>query len=256
MNYDLTISVVVYNAEDTIEKLLNSLFKYTKGLNFKVYVIDNNSTDKTVSVVKKFSDVNLIQTGENRGFGAGHNKILYVDSKYHAVINPDIVFCENTLKILFEYMEQNKECVLSTPKILNADGTEQFLPKKKPSFKYMFLGRLSRLIKPFHKYRDEYTMKNHVFEKPEEIEVSTGAFMFIRTEFFKKINGFDENFFMYLEDFDLCNRLRPFGKIIFCNNTSVIHNWEGGSSKKIKLLKIHISSMIKYFIKQHKQKNI
>lgn len=256
MNYDLTVSVVVYNAENTIEKLLSSLFEHTQGLKFKVYVIDNNSTDKTVNIVKQFTDVCLIETGENRGFGAGHNKVLGVSSKYHAIINPDIVFCENTLKILFDYMEQNKNCVLSTPKILNADGTEQFLPKRKPSLKYMLFGRLSRIIKPFQKYRDEYTMKNHIFENPENIEVATGAFMFIRTEFFKRIKGFDERFFMYLEDFDLCNRLKPFGNIVFCGNTSVIHDWEGGSSKSLKLLKIHILSTIKYFIKQFKQKNI
>lgn len=256
MSYDLTVSVVAYNAEGTIEKLLRSLFEYTKGLNFKVYVIDNNSTDKTVSIVKKFKEVSIIETGENRGFGAGHNKILNVKSKYHAIINPDIVFCENTLKVLFDYMEQNKNCVLSTPRILNADGTEQFLPKKKPLFKYMFLGRLSRFIKSFQKYRDEYTMKNHIFEKPESIEVATGAFMFVRTNFFKKINGFDERFFMYLEDFDLCNRLSSFGDIVFCSNTSVIHDWEGGSLKSLRLLRIHTSSTVKYFIKQYKQKNI
>ena len=75
----------------------------------------------------------------------------------------------------------------------------------------------------------------------------------MRTELFKKVGGFDERFFMYLEDVDLSERLSAYGKVIFYPNASAVHNWEGGSSKSLKLMKIHISSMLKYFRKRNKR---
>lgn len=92
-------------------------------------------------------------------------------------------------------------------------------------------------------------MQDFRFKEPTEIEFATGCFMMVRTELFKKINGFDEIFFMYFEDADLSKRVRQYGKIVFYPDTFVVHLWNRASAKKIKFLFIHISSMIKYFCK-------
>lgn len=252
---ELSISVVTYNNKNEIGRLLKSVIKYTKAVDYEITVVDNASEDGTVEYIKSnFPTVKLIETGENRGFGFGHNKMLGASSEFHAVLNPDIELRSDVLSELVNYLRANKDVALVTPKILNPDGTQQYLPKRKPTFKYMFLGRLSRYVKAFEPIRDEYTMKNTSMTEPTQIEFCTGCFMVMRTEYFKKAGGFDERFFMYLEDVDLTERLSKYGKIMFYPRASVVHNWEGGSSKNLRLMKIHISSMFKYFKKQRENK--
>lgn len=247
----LSIAVVTYNSEDEISNVLGSVIENTKKIEYKITVIDNASSDGTVELVKRdFPEVEVIETGENRGFGAGHNKMLASDSEYHAVLNPDITLNGDTLSGLVNYLEANPEVAMVTPKILNPDGTEQHLPKLKPTRRYMLLGRLSRYIKAFAPVREEYTRSLESITEPTEIEFCTGCFMVMRTELFKKIGGFDENFFMYMEDADLSDRMREYGKIVFNPDFSATHNWDGGSSKSLKLLKYHFRAMKMYFDKQ------
>ncbi len=252
---ELSVSVVTYNNEKEIARLLKSIIENTKSVEYEITVVDNASTDKTLEIVKKeFPSVKIIQTGGNKGFGYGHNKMLGVESDFHAVINPDIELKNDVLSELVGYLKENGDVVLVTPKILNPDGTVQDLPKRKPTAKYMILGRLSKYIKALEPIRNEYTMKNADMTEPTEIEFCTGCFMVMRTECFKKVGGFDERFFMYLEDADLTERLSKLGKTVFNPQMSAVHNWEGGSSKNLKLILVHISSMFKYF-KKRKENN-
>lgn len=250
---ELSIAVVTYNSEAEIAKFLQSVIDNTKKTEYTLTVIDNSSTDGTVDIVRNsFPQVEVIETGENRGFGAGHNKMLGRTGKYHAVLNPDITLNSDALSGLVEYLEKNPDVAMVTPKILNPDGTQQFLPKRKPTKRYMLLGRLSRYIKAFKPVRAEYTRSEENITEPVEIEFCTGCFMVMRGEYFNKAGGFDEQFFMYLEDADLSDRIRQYGKIVFNPEFSATHNWEGGSSKSLKLLKYHFKSMKMYFDKQKK----
>ena len=247
----LSIAVVTYNSADEICACLKSIIDSTSKIEYTLTVIDNASSDNTVEVVRTcFPTVNIIETQENRGFGCAHNRMLGSDSEYHAVVNPDITVCGEVMAELADFLDRNPQAAAVTPRVLNPDGTEQFLPKRKPTAKYMLLGRLSRYFKPLAPVRDEYTRKNENFSEPAEIEFCTGCFMFMRTEYFRQAGGFDESFFMYMEDADLSDRLRDFGKIYFYPGCSVIHNWGGGSSESLKLLKYHFRSMFKYFKKQ------
>lgn len=252
---DLSVAVVTYNCADEVCNLLKSVTDNTKKIEYTLNVIDNASEDNTVELVKeKFPTVNVIELPENVGFGGGHNQMLTSESRYHAVLNPDISFDSDVLSSLVSYLDSHPDVVMVTPKILNPDGTEQHLPKRKPTFKRLVLGRLSRYLKFLHKYRAEYTMENLHLDKPTEIEMCTGCFMVMRTEIFKKIGGFDESFFMYMEDCDLTDRMRKYGKVIFNPDYSVTHNWAGGSSRNFTLIKYHIKSMFKYLHKQRKNK--
>ena len=251
---DLTIGVVTHNSKDVIGRLLTSIYKYTEGISFQVYMVDNASSDGTVAFVREqFPQVEIVET-QNNGFGWGHNKLLHVESRYHAIVNPDIVLHDNACKTLVDFMDKTPECVLVTPRVLDAEGNTQHLPKRKPTFRYMFWGRLSRFLPMFRKVREEYTMQNQNFEEPTEIEFCTGCFMLFRTEVFKKLKGFDEQFFMYLEDADITDRAKEYGSVVFHPKVTIVHDWEGGSAKNFKLLKIHLSSMCKYFKKQKEQK--
>jgi len=87
------------------------------------------------------------------------------------------------------------------------------------------------------------------YAKPFEVPFAQGSFLVIKTELFKKLRGFDERFFLYMEDADLCKRVNNVSNLLYCPETFVIHKWEKGSHKNFALFKLHVSSMVKYFLK-------
>lgn len=251
----VSVGIVTYNNEDKIGLLLEDLRRYCGTA--KVYVVDNRSSDGTARLIRdRFPEVTLLEQEENRGFGAGHNRVLpLLQSDYHVIVNPDIRLSSDAIGALAAVLDERKDVSMITPKILNTDGTEQYLPKRTPRVRYMLAGRLEKFSKRMAKLRDEYTMKNEETGKPMEIEFSTGCFSMIRTSVFRELGGFDERFFMYLEDADLTRRARKYGKALFWPQISVIHGWERSSAKKLKFLWIHMQSM-KKFTDKWKNQNV
>lgn len=241
----ITASIVTYNNFDKAVNAVASLKQYTKKYPLKLYVFDNAS--KNVDLyIKRNADV-FIKNSKNIGFGAAHNKISeHTIGKYHAVINPDITVSEDVLSTLADILEANPDICMITPKILNTNGTEQKLPKKNPSAKYIFAGRLALLGGIFKKIRNEYILADENLTDLTDIDFCTGCFFMIRSDVFKMLGGFDENYFMYLEDADLTRRAKKYGRVVYCPFTSVTHIWERGSAKNIKLLFIHLNSYFKY----------
>lgn len=244
----ISAAIVTYNsgekAADICRQLINNTTKYP----LKLYAIDNNSTDNTVELLNHIKGVSLIRNSENIGFGAGHNKAFELSGKYHFIINPDISIEGDILSEIADYMEQNPDIVLLNPKILNFDGSEQYLPKEKPTAKRLFLGRILPRIR--REYTREDIHETHTFDT----DFCSGCFMCIRGEIFKKLGGFDERFFMYLEDADLTLRAKSYGRTVCAPQFSVTHLWQRESAKSLKLLLIHIKSSVKFLIKWRNKK--
>ncbi len=245
----ITGGIVTYNNEATIEACISSVLQYTKDCDFQLYVADNASTDRTCEIVKKFPQVKLIRLNENLGFGAGHNRILYkCDSDFHVVINPDIELKENTILTLANYMmlPESVKVGLVTPKILNPDDTEQFLPKYGPTVKYCYLSKFPG----FKSLRREYTRQDEDLSEPTMIEFCTGCFFGVRTDYFKRLGGFNKCFFMYCEDSDLSKRvLHDKKQIIFYPETAVYHHWNRENTRKVKGIIQFTKSLCMYFKK-------
>lgn len=245
----VTGSIVTYNNISTIAKTLETLFGETKDIDFKLYVLDNGSSDGTPEYIEKnYPDVTVIRSGKNVGFGAGHNIIInQVESKYHAVINPDIVLTQNAVKKMADYMDENPDIGLLSPRICFPDGRDQILGKRNPHLKYLVASRL-RGNEP-GKLLKEYAMLDCDLSKPTEIENATGCFMFIRTDILKSIGGFDDGFFMYFEDADLARRINEVSKCVYFPDAVVNHVWGRDSKRNFKLMLVHINSMLRYFRK-------
>lgn len=249
MDNTVTGSIVTYNNMTTIEKTLYTLFEQTKDIDFKLYVVDNGSVDGTPEFIEKsFPQVTVIRSEKNVGFGAGHNiAVKEVKSQYHAIINPDIVLCENVIKKMADYMDKNPDIGLLSPRICFPDGRDQILGKRNPHMKYLIASRLrgdepSELLK-------EYAMLDCDLSKPTRIENATGCFMLLRTDVLKKLGGFDEGYFMYFEDADLARRVNEISKCIYYPDAIVNHVWGRESKRNFKLMLIHINSMLRYFYK-------
>ncbi len=244
-------SVVTYNNEKIISQVLDSIIKSKTACEVEVVVVDNNSSDKTVEIVKEnFPSVKVIRNKNNLGYGAGHNKAINsTTSKYHMIINPDITFDETFIQDAINYMEKNPEVVLFNPDIRDVNGERKFPVKAEPHLHYI-IPRVFKWNNPlFNRWRDEYTYKSKFREKPFEVEVCSGSFMVCRKDALDDVGGFDERFFLYYEDFDLSKMLKKKGKIV-CNPTiAVVHVGARAAHHSKKARRLMINSLVAFYKK-------
>ena len=249
-DYKVSGCIVTYNNKDKIARTIDSVLAQTVGVPFQLYVVDNASTDGTADFIReRYPAVTVIDSEKNRGFGAGHNLVLpLLDSKYHVVINPDILLPSDVITRLCDYADAHETVGLLSPQIRFEDGRVQMLGKRNPTLRYLGAHRFHKGDTP-SKAMIEYCMLDMPQSEPFPITNATGCFMFFRTSVFRDLGGFDERFFMYLEDCDIARRAAERSEVLHDPTTDVIHLWERGSKKNKKLLLIHVQSILKYFLK-------
>jgi GT2 family glycosyltransferase len=172
-------------------------------------------------------------------------------SKYHLVLNPDIEFEPSILDSLFHFMQQRPTIGLVMPKVLYRNGEMQHLCKMLPSPFDLVLRRFvpGPLKMLFRSRLERYELKHIDYNKTMQIPNMSGCFMFLRTEALEQVGIFDERFFMYLEDTDLCRRINSYYQTIYYPVVSIVHGYSKASYKSFKLLRHHLTSSIRYFNK-------
>ena len=246
---DLTVSIVAFNDEEDVLTAVRTIEEHTPSLIAKtIYVVDNSDKPNNLeSSLKQFGDVEYLKQSENCGFGAGHNKVLdIIDSKYHAIVNPDIILKEDAFTPLLSFLNKSG-AGMAAPRILDENGELIKAYRLDPTPFDMFIRMFLKGM--FKKREAKHTMQGMDYTKPFKVPFVQGSFLVIRTELFKKLHGFDERFFLYMEDADLCRRVNSVSNLIYCPDASVVHLWGQGSHKSMKLFRMHVSSMIKYFKK-------
>lgn len=246
---EITVSIVTYNSADEIDILMTSIETCSSFDAMTVFVVDNASHDDTVSLIKnKYPWARVIKNSENLGFGRAHNLVIRnVNSKYHIIVNPDISLPAHTIERAVAFMDNNPDVAILTPYVANVDGTQQFLPKRNPTFKYLIGGVLENQFEFCRKLRDEYTMKNKVIREPIDVEFCTGAFMFTRTKALRGVRGFDERYFLHFEDADLTRELKKIGRAVYNPEILVTHKWH--RENKGKSFWVALKSMFVYMKK-------
>jgi GT2 family glycosyltransferase len=202
----------------------------------EVIVVDNASGDNSRELITaNFPEVQWIQLKTNIGFGKACNVgAASASGKFLLFLNPDTVISRATLKNSVEFMEANPQAGLMGPKILNTNGTLQLSCRRSnptPSVAFYYFSGLSRLFpksKRFGRYNLTYMDENET----AQVDVVSGSFMFMKLEFFRVIGGFDERFFMYGEDIDLCFRVRQQGYEVWYYPVVQIVHLKGKSSAK------------------------
>jgi GT2 family glycosyltransferase len=209
---DISVIIVSYNTADLIGACIASVMA-SRGVTLELFVVDNASRDGSVDLVReRFPAVRLIANEENRGFGAANNQALReCTGRYVVLLNPDTTVEPESFETMVAFMDAHPQVGLAGPKVLNPDGTRQ----DSVSAGY-----------PAHRQggADLGTL-------PGEIAALLGACQIVGTELFRSVGGFDENFFLYGEDQDLCLRIRKQGRAIgFIDDAVIMHH--GGQSER------------------------
>lgn len=257
----IAVIIVNYNVAYFLEQCLNSVAKAAEQEPAEVWVVDNNSVDGSVEMVReKFPWVKLIANKDNKGFSKANNQAMELSScAYQLLLNPDTVIEEDTLKKVVAYMDTHPD--VGGLGVRMVDGKGKFLPESKrglptPAVAFYKIFGISRLFprsKRFGRYHLGYLSE---FET-NEIEILSGAFMLMRKEALDKVGLLDEEFFMYGEDIDLSYRIIKGGyKNVYFPETRIIH-YKGESTKKssVNYVFVFYRAMVIFARKHFSQKN-
>ncbi|MBS1492491.1 MAG: glycosyltransferase family 2 protein [Bacteroidetes bacterium] len=234
----LLIQIVNYNTREYLLKCLESLQIDLENYNeeYRIFILDNASNDNLDDVEQKFRNTKVFYSPKNLGFGGGHNYLFKMtESKYLLILNPDLLFFEpDTIKRLFNSMAENKADVIG-PKLIGFD--------KKPQ-----IGDHGESIGFIAAIKNNLGASHWINrENPDFVAWISGGFMLLDSKYFKKINGFDEKFFLFKEEEDLCLRMRNEGaKIFYDSSVKCLHH-----SSVVAKKSDHIYKSLDYYIQKH-----
>jgi len=238
---EVSIIILTYNSSRFIEGLLASLKDFAKGA--EILIIDNDSKDDTVRFAKKFDQVQVFETGENLGFAKGINYgSKKAKGKYLLFINPDVVFEDGKMSDLVSHLNENNRIGVMGGKLVGHDGKIE-----KSAGKFFNLAETISIVLGL----DEVSGVRFSPTTFKKVDFVSGGFMMVRADLFKKLNGFDENFFMYVEDMEFCYRVNQARySVYFTPEVSILHSGQGSSNRGFAIINIYKG--ILYFYKKQK----
>ena len=237
----MCFSLVLYKS--SVEKL-DRLFASIAGLrlHYGLYIYDNSPTDRLGPMCRR-AGAAYLHDPRNIGFGAANNQIIRATADkydYHLILNPDIYFDPSVIARMIRQLDRRPEVVQLMPRIIHPDGQDQQLLRPMPRPLRLLarrLGLTARTVLPKSLCASDQPL------------FFSGCFMVIRSAALQQTTLFDERFFLYFEDVDLCWQLRAHGEQLYWPMVSVTHDWSGGSVRRWQLLPHHIRSFFKYFSK-------
>ncbi len=267
-NLSLSVSVVCYHSSiDELRKLISSLIASVRHLKasfavspIAVFLIDNSEQENlSLALFSAHEDalndldveLRLNHGHGNIGYGAAHNLIIAnLNSDYHLLLNPDVELHEECLSAGISHMDANENLVLTSPFAQYANGTKQYLCKRYPAA-LTFLAR-GFLPAPLRKLFSSRLAKFEMHDLSEteptsRIPIVSGCFMLCRTDALKQVGGFDENYFLYFEDFDLSLRISKLGEIAYLPQMKILHAGGHAARKGFAHLAMFAKSAIRFF---------
>ena len=247
----LNISIVLYhpNWEQEVLPLVEELLR-VKNLR-KLYLLDN-SEEKQENFPMKSDKLRYMHMGANLGYGTAHNIALresaYYKTAFHLVMNSDIRVKAEDIDAMHDWMLVNQQVGILMPKVLNPDGTQQYVAKRLPSPLDVF-GRRFLPAALMARRNKRYELRDLDLRRPINAPYLSGCFMFLRTKAAVEAGLFDERYFMYPEDIDLTRTIHRNYLTLYYPEWTVTHAHARDSYKNKHMLRIHIQNMCRYFNK-------
>lgn len=257
---DVSIVIVNYRSRTKTEACLRSILASNlSGISLETIVVDNSETDDIGAELRQnFPAVRFIRSRRNVGMGSGNNLgFQNASGSFFLVLNSDTIVHQDAIRTLYQAICDRDDIGIVGPKLLNPDGSLQYscfrFPKAyTPVLRRTFLGQFA----PQHLAR--YLMADFDHATNRNVDWMLGSCLMIRASFFRSVGGFDERFFMYFEDIDLCRRAWRNGyRVVYIPNATVIHDHARGSARErwyiapftSRLAREHIRSWMRYLWK-------
>ena len=248
----VSLILVNYNGASVVLDCLRSLLQFLHSIPYEIIVVDNASTDGSAALIaENFPTVQLIRQAENRGFGTGNNVGgKQAKSEFLFFLNTDTVLMSDVLPPLVRLMQEQPDVGIIGTKLLNADGSLQLSVAKEISIagEYQTLRQLKQYALP-----QQQGDIQQQFEHAQIVDIVIGAAFFVRRSLFEALNGFDETFFMYFEESDLCQRARDRGwKILYTPEVSIIHLGGYSVGKVSERMRLEYRRSQLYYYRKHR----
>ena len=252
--------VLNYRNPRATVRCVAALQEQTIADTMEILVIDNHSSDDSIGILRnrlaQFSNVRIIETSHNDGFGSGYNRgAHYARGEYLFCNNPDKLPEPSALQTLVEHLQADPSIGITAPKILHEDGTQRLSIRRFPHIRDI-VSRRSIVGTFFPLYLERYLMKDADPDVAQEVDWVIGGCFAIRTDFFRRLQGFDERFFLFFEDTDLCRRCHDAGKkVVYLPEARVFDKKNRLSGERFydlffkKTGRTHVFSAMKYFWK-------
>lgn len=234
-----SIIIVSFNTREILRACLTRVFAVTQDLPIEVIVVDNASRDQSADMVAQdFPAVRLIRSDTNLGFAAANNRGFEIATgDYLLLLNPDALLEPGALQRALQHIEANPRIGMGGGLLLDKSGARQPSARAFPSLlnEFLVLSGLAHRF-PHSRFFGRFDRTWDCSEQPAEVDWVPGAFALIRRQALQDVQGFDERFFLYYEEVDMCRRLRAAGWAIWYWPDVVIRHWGGESSKTVETL--------------------
>ncbi|MBM3708676.1 MAG: glycosyltransferase family 2 protein [Actinobacteria bacterium] len=256
--YKISIIVVSFNSLDLLKDCLNSLFDNPLSNSFEVLVVDNASKDGSAEMVKRnFQRVRLIENNINIGFAAANNlAIKSSQSEYILLINSDCQVYNDSLDNMVSFISENENIGIVGPKIINSDGSIQFSCRRFPSIFDAGMHTLLTNIIPDNPFSKRYKLIDIKRDEPFEVDWVSGSCMLIRRKALADTGYMDENYFMYVEDIDICYQMWEKGwKVFYCPYAEILHHVGGSTEGGAVSASVRMQKSVFYFFWKNYRKS-
>ena len=243
----LSVVIVSYNVRSYLDNCLASVRKALEGIEGEVFVVDNASTDDTLTLLPdRYPEVRFIANEDNVGFASANNQaIRLAKGEYVLLLNPDTTVAEHTLREAVSFMDEHPQAGGAGVMMHNEDGS--LAPESRRAIPTPWVSAMKMLG-----YSSRYYMSHLPWDKPCQIEVISGAFCLLRHSALDQIGLLDEDFFMYGEDIDLSYRLLKGGYQNWYLPLPIVH-FKGKSTRKSEYRYVHVfyQAMLIFFRKHY-----
>ena len=252
---DLSVIIVSWNVKNLLRKNLKAIYKNTQNIGFEIFVVDNNSKDGTVEMIKQeFPTVNLITNNHNAGFAKANNQAMKKASgEFVLLLNPDMRVLRGTLANMIKWMHENRQTTVAGCRLIDQNGNTINHIRRFPTI-WDQLAIVLKLPHIFPKILDEYLIKNFDYSQEASVDSIRGSFFMIRREVIEELGGLDERYFIWFEEVDFCKQVKNAGwKVMYAPTVKCV-DYIGQSFSQIKTgatQKYFRNSMLKYFKKWH-----
>ncbi len=251
---DLTIVFINYNSTRLLDRALSTLREAEPRLQIETLAVDNGSRDRAeLATVCRRHGARLVLLGRNAGYGSAFNRgYRHAHGRYVAVANPDLVFSGPTMTGLVSFMDEYVRAGAVSPQMRYPDGSPQPSARRLPRLRYVLAGRRSPLARVFPRYapaRDFLYADAHLATEPVPVEAVIGTLVVFRRSALDQVSGFDERFFMYAEDMDICRRLGEAGWGVYLDPRVTVEHFYGGVRRRFQQFGDYqrLKALMRYF---------